>query len=187
MISAQQASEALREAAATERRSRFAYSYAKASPHCFIWGIVWLLGYGAEALVPLVHPPGPWIGWWWMTLTLAGVATSIWIGRRQRARNGQPNWRMAALFTIIWLYQFATFAVLHPHDSLQVGAAIPLLTAAIYAAVGLWLGLRYILVGAFVALATLAGYFLLRDYFLLWMALVGGGALILTGFWLRRI
>jgi hypothetical protein len=187
MISAQQASDVLREAAATERRSRFAYSYSLASPHCFVWGLVWLLGYGAQALVPLLHPPGPWIGWSWMTLTIAGVAASIWIGRRQRARSGRSGWRMGALFLIIWLYQFANFAVLHPRDSLQVGAVIPLLTASIYAAVGLWLGLRYILVGAFVALATLAGYFLLQDFFFLWMALVGGGSLILTGFWLRRV
>ena len=57
---------------------------------------------------------------------------------------------------------------------------------AIYAAIGLWLGLRYILAGAFMAAATLGAYFFLREYFFFWMALVGGGSLILTGFWLRR-
>lgn len=184
MISAQQASQALADAAATERRSRSAYSYTQASPYCFVWGTVWVLGYGAEALG---RSAGPWIGWWWTVLTIAGAVASIWIGRRQRARIGQSRWRIAALFAVIWLYQFACFAVLHPRSSLQIGAAIPLLTAAIYAAVGLWLGLRYILVGAFVAAATLAGYFLLRDVFFVWMALVGGGSLLLTGLWLRRI
>jgi hypothetical protein len=186
MISAQQAAEALKEAAAAEQRSRAAYSYSKGAPYFFVWGIVWLLGYGAEALVPLAHLSRNWVGWWWTGLTIAGVAASLFIGRRQASRNGRPAWRTAMLFLIIWLYFFASFSVLPPHSEQQVGAYIPLLFAAIYAAIGLWLGLRYILVGIFMAVATLAAYFLLGDYFFFWMALVGGGSLVLTGFWLQR-
>jgi hypothetical protein len=186
MISTQQAAEALKEAAIAEKRSRSAYSYSQSAPHCFVWGAVWFLGYGAEALMSMAHLPGIWVGWWWMALSFAGAAASIVIGRGQSARNGRPSWRFGVLFLIIWLYFFASFSVMHPHSEQQVGAYIPLLFAAIYAAIGLWLGLRYILVGAFMAAATLGAYFFLRDYFFFWMALVGGGSLILTGFWLRR-
>jgi hypothetical protein len=186
MISSEQAAEALKEAAAAEQRSRAVYNYSQSAPFCFVWGGVWLLGYGVEALAPLVYPPGKWIGWWWMGLTLAGATAGMLIGGRQASRHGRSGWRYGALFLILWLFSIAVFAVLHPRSDLQVGAYFPLLFAAIYAAMGLWMGLRYILVGVFMAVATLGAYFFLRDYFFLWMALVGGGSLILTGFWLQR-
>lgn len=33
----------------------------------------------------------------------------------------------------------------------------------------------------------MAGYELLQEHFNLWMALVGGGALVSTGLWFRRV
>jgi hypothetical protein len=186
MINAEQASDALKQAAATERRSADAYNYDQSAPYCFIWGAVWLLGYGAEALIPRTNPYWVWLGWWWLGLSLAGALASLAIGRRQNARRSGKSWRMGALFLILWLFTFALFAVLHPRNHLQIGAYFPLLFAAIYAAIGLWLGLRYILVGVFMAVVTLCAYFYLREYFFLWMALAGGGSLLLTGLWMRR-
>jgi hypothetical protein len=182
MISAEQAADALKEVHAAERRSAEAYSYSLSAPYCFVWGTVWLLGYGAEALIPA----GSWLGWWWMGLSMAGAAASVMIGRIQNARRPGQSWRTGMLFLIIWLFTVALFAVLHPRAPLQVGAYFPLLFAAIYAAIGLWLGLRYILIGMFMAAATLGAFFLLREYFFHWMALVGGGSLLLTGYWMRQ-
>jgi hypothetical protein len=184
MITAEQAANALKEADATERRSFEAYSYSQSAPYCFVWGVVWLLGYGLEALAP--EPYREWLGWWWMGLSLAGAIASIVIGQRQSAcRPGKP-WRMGLLIVILWLFNFALFSVLKPQNYLQVGAYYPLLFGAIYAAIGLWLGLRYILVGVFMAASALIAYFYLPEYFFHWMALVGGGSLVLTGFWMRK-
>ncbi|MEP7359172.1 MAG: hypothetical protein ABI847_18115 [Anaerolineales bacterium] len=182
MISAEQAADALKEVTAVERRSAEAYSYSRTAPYCFVWGVVWLLGYGAQALVPA----GQWLGWWWMGLSLAGAAISIVLGSTENARRTGRSWRVGMLFLIIWLFTACLFAVLHPKDSLQVGAYFPLLFSAIYAAIGLWLGLRYILVGVFMAAATLGAFFFLHEYFFHWMALVGGGSLLLTGLWMRQ-
>ena len=66
-----------------------------------------------------------------------------------------------------------------------MGAFVPMLMAAIYMVMGLWLGWRYSAIGGALAVLTLGGFFLLPVHFLLWMAFVGGGALILTGLWLR--
>jgi len=55
-----------------------------------------------------------------------------------------------------------------------------------YVLAGLWWGTRFIVTGIALALLTLGGYFLLREDFLLWMAVVGSGALLLAGVWLRR-
>jgi len=184
MISAEQAADALKEVAATERRSAEAYSYNQSAPYCFVWGAVWFLGYGAQALLP--PPARMWLGWWWMGLSIAGVIASILIGRAQHVRRPGRSWRMGMLFLILWLFTAALFAVFSPQNHLQVGAYYPLLFAAIYAAIGLWLGLRYVLIGVFMAVATLGAYFFLREYFFHWMAVVGGGSLLLTGLWMRK-
>jgi hypothetical protein len=34
--------------------------------------------------------------------------------------------------------------------------------------------------------STQVAYFYLREYFFHWMALVGGGSLLLTGLWMRK-
>ena len=62
---AQQAADALKEVATTQKRSAQAYSYSLAAPYCFVWGAVWLLGYGAEALASFGYSVGIWTGWWW--------------------------------------------------------------------------------------------------------------------------
>ncbi|MEY4964503.1 MAG: hypothetical protein RL274_86 [Pseudomonadota bacterium] len=180
MISAEQAANALKEADATERCSFEAYSYSMAAPYCFIWGLVWLLGYGAEALLPREHP-----AWMWMVISMAGALASVLIGRRQNARRPGKSWRMGALFAIHWIFSFFLFTIWHPTD-IQPAAYLPLLFAAIYTAIGLWLGLRNILVGVFMGVSTLVAYFYLREYFFHWMALVGGGSLLLTGLWMRK-
>jgi hypothetical protein len=186
VISAEQAAQALKDADATARRSAEAYNYSKSAPYCFLWGIIWLLGYGAEALFPPGHPAWTWLNWWWSGLSITGAAISVAIGSTRKARRPGHSWRMTTLFLIIWLFSIALFAVLHPKDSMQIGAFFPLLFAAIYAAIGLWMGLRYILVGVFMAAATLGAFFFLPAYFYHWMALVGGGSLLLTGYWMRQ-
>jgi len=95
-------------------------------------------------------------------------------------------WRFPAITLIIFAFIFATCAVMAPINGRQVGAFIPLVVAASYAVMGLWLGLRFTMAGAVLAVLTLGGFFLLPAHFQLWMAVVGGAALILAGLWLRR-
>ncbi|HVB86508.1 MAG TPA: hypothetical protein VNK23_07585 [Candidatus Dormibacteraeota bacterium] len=47
--------------------------------------------------------------------------------------------------------------------------------------------MRMAILGFAVGALTAGGYFSLPQYFLLWMAGVGGGALILGGLWLRKV
>jgi hypothetical protein len=190
MITAEQAADVLKEVATTERRSAEAYSYSQTAPHCFVWGAVWFLGYGAEALAPIAHPQWMWLGWWWLgwwwlALSMSGALASTLIGVQQGSRRNSNAWRMTALFAIMWLFTLALFQIMHARE-LQIAAYFPLAFSAIYAAIGLWLGLRYILVGIFMAVSTLGAYYFLREHFLLWMALVGGGSLLLTGLWMRK-
>lgn len=178
MITTQQAHDALREAANTERRSAEAYSYGRSAPYCILWGLIWMAGYGGMTVLK-----GPDVGWLWLILSAIGMALSIWVGSHTGSGTG---WRMGLVFVIITAFSFALFSVLPPTSPLQVGAYSPLLLSAIYAAMGLWKGIRYILLGAFLAVATLGAYFFLKDFFFIWMAVVGGGSLLLAGLWMRH-
>ncbi len=73
---------------------------------------------------------------------------------------------------------------MRPHG-MAMGAFVPMLIAAFYTIVGMWAGWRFSAIGIGLAVLTMAGFFLLNAHFLLWMAVVGGGALIVTGLWLR--
>ena len=57
----------------------------------------------------------------------------------------------------------------------------------IYAAVGVYLGTRWLITGLGLLGLTFIGYTALDTHFALWMAWVGGGGLILAGIWLRRV
>jgi hypothetical protein len=67
-----------------------------------------------------------------------------------------------------------------------MGEFVPLLVATTYVLLGIWIGGRYAAIGIVIAILTMVGFLLLPAHFLLWMAGVGGGALILTGLWLHR-
>jgi hypothetical protein len=97
------------------------------------------------------------------------------------------HWRFPALTLTVFAFIFATCAVMSPINGRQVSAFIPLVVATGYTILGLWLGVRFIAVGVVLAMLTLGGFFLLPAYFGLWMAICGGGALILAGLWLRRV
>ncbi len=181
-ITPTEAAEALRDIDATALRSREFKSYRIAAPYFFIWGVIWILGYGATGLSPRY-------GIAWLPLTFIGVVLNAYIGWRNRrqesgsARQGTMWW---ATFIAFALFIAATYAILPPHEVNQMNAFPALVTAMAYGLAGIWSNRpRLIWLGAAVAAATMGGYFFLAPWFAFWMAAVGGGGLILTGFWMR--
>jgi hypothetical protein len=183
MLNAEQAADALKQASATERRSAEAYRYQRFSPYLLLWGVIWVLGYGATDLAP--HAAG----WIWIALILAALAVSMAIGRHaEPARTGaQSNWRYSLFFAAVWAFFAATYAVMKPVSGLQQGAFPPLVVALVYTVMGLWSGPRMVVTGLAVGALTLGGFFYLPQHFLLWEGFVGGGALVLAGLWFRQV
>lgn len=193
-LSPSQASESLKDIEATERRSAQAFSYAKSSPYFILWGAIWMAGYGGSALLSsdgTFHFTGPL----WTALDVVGIAGSMAIGYRQN--RGQPataeGRRMGARYFaslgVIILFFIAAMAVIGPVAPIRQAAFFPLVIAMFYAIMGLWRGTRFLLTGLAVTVLTLFGFFYLRDFalFCYWMAVVGGGALVLAGLWLRKV
>jgi hypothetical protein len=81
----------------------------------------------------------------------------------------------------------AMFAVLGPLSGRQNNAFISLFFAFTYMASGAWLGTRMFVTGLITALAVLVGFFLVTEHYFLWMAVCGGGSLLLAGIWLRKL
>jgi hypothetical protein len=81
----------------------------------------------------------------------------------------------------------ATALIMQPHDPRQMAAFVPLVIAACYIVLGVGKGRRLALTGMGLGLLTMIGYFVVPSSFMLWMAAVGGGALLIGGFWLRQV
>jgi hypothetical protein len=84
------------------------------------------------------------------------------------------------------IFVAGTFAVMAPHDPRQPAAFFPLVVAAGYGILGAMGATRLLIIGAAIAALTLGAFFTLGDLFFPWMAVVGGGGLVLGGLWLRR-
>ena len=181
-ISQAEAQDALRDIQRTGRASATSYGYRHGAPHLFIWGVVWILGYGLTWLRPQY-------GATWPVLIVAGSIASFWVGWKYRAAKAKVyDWRYAETALAAFVFIVAIFAVMPPRTGVQAGAFFPILIALLYSLVGIWTrGGRMLVTGIVLAALTLGGYFLLRQYFIPWMAVVGGGGLILGGFWLRSV
>lgn len=185
-LSLQEAAKTLSEAELAHKRSTELYFYQRSSPHLILWGTIWVVGYGGTGLYPQHSNP------LWAVLMLVGILGGIWIGRRRRAdplvRGGFRAWRMAALWVIILFFVSATYTIMEPHLGKQFCAFPALITGTVYMAVGLWAGIRYLVSGAAVVVLTLFGFFYMDlTLYFYWMAVVGGGSMILAGIWFRRV
>ncbi len=181
-ISPTEATDALRNIAQTERRSVSALGYRMAYPHLILWGVVWVIGYSAQAAQ---------LGWdpMWLVLSSFGSIGSFIIGwRMSRGRTKTFDWRYAASFLVFFLFVFAIFAIMKPRADAQLAAFFPVLVCAYYALVGIWTrGLRMLILAVALFAVTMGGFFWLPQYFDWLMAVAGGGGLILGGFWLRSV
>jgi hypothetical protein len=179
-LSPEQAQEALRDVERTARRSNAAMSYRMSSPHLILWGVIWVIGYGAMAAKMNWAPL-------WPALSAVGTVGSFVIGWWMTKGKSQGfDGRFASTFLAIFLFVTAVFVILPPKTDTQFGAFFPMLVALYYALIGIWTrGARILVAGMALAVLTMAGFLYLQPIFHLWMAVVGGGGLILGGLWLR--
>jgi hypothetical protein len=190
-LSPHEAADALRDIAAVETRSRQVYGYQQASPHLILWGVLWMVGYGLTAFWPT---RGAAV---WIAIVAIGLMSGFLIELSNTARRRAPvlagsatvrhRWAFPGIALATLVFIAATLVVMAPVSGRQIGAFIPLVVAFGYVLRGIWGGLRFIVAGVAIAVLVTAGFVLLPAQFELWMAAVGGGALILAGFWFRGV
>jgi len=182
-LTSKEAAESLAQAEQARRRSAELYHYSRAAPHFILWGGIQVVGYCGTYLFPY-HS-----NWLWAGLILAGCIGGFIIGKRCPDREARPQaWRRFAVMIIAVAFVLGTYAVMWPVHGTQPAVFPVLLEGAVFCAIGLWVGLRYVVTGAVVFAAALAAYFTIHDAgILLLMAAVGGGSMILAGFWFRTV
>lgn len=181
-LTRQEAQQALAEIEAVRRQARRAVAYGGAPYFLMLWGVVWFLGFlGSQFLPPETS------GWTWLALAGAAVPATFVIGARLGRRVRSPIgarlglfWLALLAYALLWLY------LARPIDGALMSLLIVTFAMFGYVVMGLWLGGGIGWLGLAVTALALLGYFGLRPYYGLWMALVGGGALFGSGLYILR-
>ncbi len=180
-LSPDEAAQALSEIAAAETRSRTAYGYLIGGSYLILWGVIWVVCYSLVDFRPRD------VSAIWLVGSTVGVIGSIILGRRRGEREERRGWRAfipAAGYTV---FTFLLLNILRPRSVEDSSIAVALVVSLAYVQIGVHLGDRLVLIGAGLAALSLAGYCWIPAHFHLYMAFVGGGSMILAGFWLRRV
>jgi hypothetical protein len=162
-------------------RTRRAVVAAHVADHFIVWGLAWMVGFGA-AYATRWHE-----GWIWAVVASIGAVLSALIGLRSRhsiESRDRPRifWFLAilALFAAVWA------VILHPFNSRHFGAYIGTVFMFAYVAGGLWFGRFFVILGLGVTAVALLGVLMMPAHLDLLMAAAGGGALFISGVHIRR-
>ncbi len=178
----EEAQQLLDDIARTERLVRRAVARSALPLTLVLWGIVWILGFGASALLS----PST-AGTVWLLLVGPAIALTFglhgWESRRVRSPAG-------AKVGLCWLvaagYIGLVIALISPTGG-ELGSLVTvLLVMAGYVIQGIWLDRALAVIGLFVTAVAVGAYVVAPHYYAAAMAILGGGALIAGGVWLRR-
>lgn len=182
MIDSQQASEALADINDIVRRVRQSRIYNIASLMLILWGALVFFGNIASFLWPR------YAGYVWLAVNAAGIAGSFVISAFGHARTGVRSFdaRMLAALLLFFAFGYFCTTMLVPFTPRQMGTFWPIYFMLVYTIAGLWVGPAFVAIGLSITALTLVGYFMVGNWFELWMAVVNGGGLMLGGLWMRR-
>lgn len=184
-ISPDEAEEALAAIQKVTQKTRRSIASGGAYVFLIITGIVWLVGFLATQFLSSEIVVYIWVG-----VSLLGTALSIPLGRRTSGRVHNPSFNATAkragiFWVLLILYGIAAIAIAGPKDGKQATMLIILFIMLGQLAMGLLLSFSATWWALPITALALAGYFLLPDYFYLWMAVLGGGGMIALGLYIR--
>jgi hypothetical protein len=183
-IGPEEAAQALSDIEQIVQRVRQSRIYDIASQIMIAAGVLVLAGNIANYVSPR-HSAYIWITV--NVLSVASVAALATMGGRQVGVQAF-DFRMLAAFLLFYAFGILCCGVLGHYGPRELGAFWPIYFMLFYCIAGLWFGRAFIIIGLGIIVLTLIGYFFIEgSAFLLWMAAVNGGGLILSGLWMRRI
>jgi len=184
-ISPSEAEEALASIQAMMTKTRRAISSSGAYIFLIIWGIIWLLGFlGSQFLSPAIT------GYAWAVLdTLGGILSAVFgIRMGHGVRSSSPflsGKRIGIFWLLNFLYCIAVVAVSWPTGGKQMAMYIILFVMIGWIAMSLLISFTSIWPGLIITVLALVGFFLLPGIFYMWMAVLGGGGMIVLGLYIR--
>jgi hypothetical protein len=161
-------------------------SYHIAGPILMLWGVVWLICYSAMGVLA----PEQW-GWSWLVGDAIGILGTLVLSARAGSGAGESSarrgvgWRALVAGLAIAAFIGATLSIFGVEDPNAYMTFPGIVCGAVYFIVGLMHRPRFLVIGTAVFLASLVGFFGFQDILPFWMAVVGGGGLLIGGLWMR--
>ena len=169
-------------AALALRRVRQSRIYDLASQFMVVAGVFVIAGNLATYIAPR-YALYIWPSINVLTIVVSGVV-STFDSRRTGLRSF--DFRVFVAFVLFYAFGLLCTGVLGHFGPRQMGTFWPIYFMLFYCIAGLWFGRALIYIGLGITVLTLIGYFFITtDLFLIWMAMVNGGGLILSGLWMR--
>jgi len=168
-------------------RTHRAIASAHANPLLILSGVLWIIAFTAAHFY-LAYAFYIFLA----MIVVGGIGTAV-ICRIFHSKapikdvsSQKVGWRIALFWVLFFVYVTIWLFLLAPFTGLQCNAVISTAVMFAYVVIGLWFGSYFMVVlGLAVTVATLVGFYLLTDFYHLWMALMGGGALLGTGLYIR--
>jgi hypothetical protein len=182
MIDSKEASAALSEINDMVQRVRQSRIYDLASQFMVVAGILVVAGNLATFFVPHYAVVI------WPAVNLLTVSISAVISIYDHRRTGLLSFDLRVFFVFVLFYGFGMLCtlVLGHFGPREMGTFWPIYFMLFYCIAGLWFGRAFLAIGLAITLLTLIGYFFITSAeFLIWMAMVNGGGLIVSGLWMR--
>ncbi len=150
-----------------------------------ITGVVWFIGYLCTQFLS-----GAVVAYIWVGASVLGSAAAVALGRRLGKRVRSPSTgayarRIGIFWVFLILYAAATIAVARPADGKQMTMLIILFIMIGQFSMGMVISYSTTWWVVPVSILALVGYFLLPAYFYLWMAVLGGGTMIVLALVIR--
>lgn len=180
------AEESLREIEKTIIKTHKAIA-ASYSPIMIFWGILLTIAYITA------HFYIKYAGIIFWTMAIAGTAGGflLWFAIIRKAPFKEPvkekmNLRIGALWWLLFLFIFIWLNLLSPLRGIQVNAFIITVIMFGYVIEGLWFRSYFMVwLGLLVTAATMAGFYLIPQYYCIWMAFMCGAAIFGTGLYMK--
>ncbi|MFM9828347.1 MAG: hypothetical protein ACKVOB_06310 [Sphingomonas sp.] len=173
-ISPADATDALAAVDDARKRGAILRGYSHSGTIAIAWGMVWLSGNLTMQLAP---GAAAWV--WRVGLVLA-------IGYSVLRRSEKNGWRAPLTALAMAAFLLLAEAMLGGVDARLHNALTSALVGLAYLMLGIWVGVRFAVLGAAIWGAVVLGWFLFPAALYVLMGLGGGGAFIITGLWLRR-
>jgi hypothetical protein len=184
-ISPDQAEEALADIQRVTNKTRRSIASGGTYITLITTGIVWLIGFTCTQFLQ-----GEIVAYIWIGLSIIGSVVGTVLGRRMGERVHSPSTapiarRIGLFWMLLVLYGIATIAVARPTDGKQVTMLVILFIMLGQLAMGLLLSFATVWWALPVTALALLGYFLVPDFFYLWMGILGGGGMIALGLYVH--
>ena len=182
-ISPSEAEKTLASIRETEDQMHKAMNASGGGYQMLIWGVVMLIGYTLNQFAD--HLSVAAIAGTWIVLSVIGNLVSVAMSIRMARKFHSPlGARIGAMLPIFILFGVVGAFFVNPAGPREINLLIYLLVMLWLAMMGLWVKLSMLWISLIFTGLMLFGYMVLPDYFFLWLAIVGGGAMIGSGLFL---